>query len=94
MFGVDAANWGQDRRPSHRAVIAAAAASLGSVDTERFNRLKLMREKADYVGDPAHPELQRLFADYNAHDWADLAGEALTLARALLPRLRELPPAP
>ena len=53
-----------------------------------------MREKANYVRDPAHPEMQELFATYNARDWADLADEALAIARDLLPLLRQLPPAP
>lgn len=93
LFGVDAVDWERAWRPSHRAVIAAAAASISGVDAERFNRLKLMREKADYVRDPEHPELRQLFAANNARDWADLAEEALTIARALLPLLRRLPAA-
>lgn len=95
MFGVDAANWGQDGRPSHYAVISAAVASpVPRVDGERFNRLKLMREKADYVCDPAHPEIQELFSEYHVQDWAELANEALVIARNLLPYLRQLEPTP
>ena len=95
MFGDDAANWrGPGRRPSHRAVILAAERALPPDSVERFERLKAMREKADYVRDPAHPEMQALFASHNARDWADLADEALVIARDLLPLLRQLPPAP
>ena len=95
MFGVDAANWkGPGRRPSHRAVIIAAARTLPLESIDSFRRLKEMREMADYVRDPAHPEMQALFAVNNAHDWADLADEALTIARDLLPLLRQLPTPP
>ena len=95
MFGDDAANWGgPGRRPSHRAVIRAAAPALPPDSAYRFELLKWMREMADYVRDPAHPEMQQLFADRNARDWSDLADEALSIARDLLPLLRQLPPAP
>ena len=94
MFGVDAVNWGRDWRPSHRAVLAAASRALPPDSIIGFKRLKEMREKADYVSDPAHPEMLDLFAAGEAHDWAGLADEALTIARDLLPRLRQLPPAP
>ena len=95
MFGVDAANWrGRGRRPSHRAVIDAAERALPPDSADRFRRLKAMREMADYVRDPAHPEMQALFANRDAGDWSDLADEALTIARDLLPQLRQLPPAP
>ena len=95
MFGVDGANWGtQGRRPSHYAVIAAAAKfPLIGIDSDRFERLKLMREKADYLRDPAHPEVASLFARYSIGSWSELAGEALVIARDLLPRLRRLLPA-
>ena len=94
LLGVDAGGRERSRRPSHRSVIAVAVASPESgVDAEQFNRLKLMRENADYVRDPDHPETRRLFAASNVRDWADLANEALSIARALLPRLRTLPPA-
>ena len=87
-------NWGgPGRRPSHRAVITAAASALPPDLVYRFELLKRMREMADYVRDPAHPEMQALFADRNARDWADLADEALGIARDLLPLLRQLPPA-
>ena len=95
MFGVDAVNWkGPGRRPSHRAVITAATRTLPLELIDAFERLKEMREMADYVRDPAHPEMQALFSVNNARDWADLADEALTIARDLLPLLRRLPPAP
>ena len=94
LLGVDAGGRERSRRPSHRAVIAAAVASPESdVDSEQFNRLKLMRENADYVRDPDHPETLRLFAVNDVHDWPELANEALNIARALLPHLRTLPPA-
>ena len=92
LFGIDAVNWRRGRRPSHHVVMAAAVASPESgVDGDRFARLKLMREKADYVRDPDHPETRWLFAVSNARDWRELADEALTIARALLPHLRSLP---
>ena len=95
MFGDDAANWrGPGRRPSHRAVITAAERVLPPNAVGRLKRLKAMREMADYVRDPAHPEMQALFAARNARDWSDLANEALRTARDLLPQLRQLPPAP
>ena len=95
MFGDDAMNWrGPGRRPSHRAVITAAAGALPPDSVIRFEQLKEMREKADYVRDQAHPEIQQLFADHNARDWADLADQALRIARDLLPLLRQLPPTP
>ena len=95
MFGVDAANWrGRGRRPSHRVVIEAARRTLSPAAVDYFEQLKEMREKADYLRDPAHPEIQQLFADHNARDWADLADEALRIARDLLPLLRRLPTAP
>ena len=96
MFGDDAVNWrGRGRRPSHRAVIEAAERALPpGPASQRFKRLKAMREMADYIRDPAHPEMQALFAARNARDWADLADEALGIARDLLPLLRQLPPAP
>ena len=96
LFGADAVNWGTSGwRPSHRVVMEAAERALPpGVASQRFRQLKAMREKADYVGDPEHPEMQQLFADHNAHDWADIADEALTIARDLLPLLRRLPSAP
>ena len=95
MFGVDAVNWrGPGRRPSHRAVIRAAERALPPESADLFKRLKEMREKADYVRDPAHPEMQSLFAARDARNWSDLADEALAIARDLLPLLRQLPPAP
>ena len=98
LFGVDAAGWDPSgRRPSHWAVMGAVAASLAASRTderivERMTRLKLAREKADYVCDLLHPEVQEVFDDYNVGDWAGLANEELNLARSLLPFLRELAP--
>ena len=96
LFGVDAVNWGTEgRKPSHYAVIAAAAAFPEvDVDGQRFEWLKLMREKADYVRDPDHPEVRQLFTSYGVRDWGELASEALVIARNLLPILRQLLPAP
>ena len=65
-----------------------------NVDGQQFERLKLMREKADYIRDPLHPEIRLLFADQDVRDWAGLANEAMVIARDLLPYLRQLPPAP
>ena len=93
LFGVDAVNWGRGWRPSHYAVTTAVRAHVPGVMDRRFNRLKRMRENADYVRDPDHPETQLLFADHDVRDWAGLANEALVTARALLPHLRSLPSA-
>ena len=95
LFGIDAVNWGTSGwRPSHGQVIAAVrrAAPLDSASI-KLEQLKAMREKADYIFNPAHPEVQALFANHNVRDWAGLADEALAIARDLLPRLRQLPPA-
>ena len=92
LFGVDAVNWGAgSQRPSHYAVIAASvASSAGGIDGRPFIRLKLMREKADYLRDPDHSEVRQLFTSYNVRDWSELANEALAIARNLLPVLRQL----
>ena len=96
LFGVDAVNWGTPgQRPSHYAVIAASvASSAGGVDSRPFEWLKLMREKADYLRDPDHPEVRQLFTSYDVRDWGELANEALVIARNLLPVLRQLQPSP
>ena len=93
LFGVDAMNWRRGRRPSHRAVMEAVRSRAPRVMDEWFERLKLMREKADYVRDPDNLETRQLFAVNNVRDWAGLANEALATARALLPHLRSLPSA-
>lgn len=93
LFGVDAVRWGRGWRPSHRTVMEAVRPHMPDVIHERFDQLKLMRENADYVRDPDHPETQRLFSVLNTNDWAEFASDALTIARRLLPRLRTLPPA-
>ena len=96
LFGIDAVDWGaQGGRPSHYAVIAASvASSAGGIDGRPFRWLKQMREKADYVRDPDHPEVRQMFANYGVRDWAGLASEALVIARNLLPVLRQLQPTP
>ena len=93
LLGVDAGGRERNRRPSHYAIIATVRPHLTDVLTQSFDRLKRMRENADYVRDPDHPETLRLFADHGVRDWSELANEALTVARVLLPRLRTLPPA-
>lgn len=88
LFGVDAGGGG---RPSHWTVIASVAGA-GENDADRLRRLKRMREVADYVTDSSHPEVQRVFANSRASDWASLAGRALAVADMLIPRLRTLQP--
>ena len=51
-----------------------------------------MRGAADYVTDSLHPDVQRVFAENSVSDWAGLAARALSVAGALIPRLRTLPP--
>ena len=91
LFGVDA---GGGRRPSHWAVIKSVAAHQSrEEDAEELRKLKAMREAADYVTDSSHPDIQRVFAENSVSDWAGLAARALSVAGALIPRLRTLPPA-
>ena len=91
LFGVDA---GGGRRPSHAAVIKSIAAHPGGAeDADGLQELKAMREAADYVTDSLHPDVQRVFAESGVSDWPSLASRALTVADALIPRLRTLPPA-
>ena len=91
LFGVDA---GGGRRPSHTAVIKSIAAHPGGAeDADGLRELKAMREAADYVTDSSHPDVQRVFAESRVSDWASLADWALSIADALIPRLRTLPPA-
>ena len=90
LFGVDA---GGGKRPSHWAVIKAVAGHRGGEeDANDLRRLKRMREVADYVTDSSHPEVQGVFDENSASDWASLADWALAVAGALIPRLRALPP--
>ena len=48
-------------------------------------------EAADYVTDSLHPDVRRVFAENHVPDWASLADWALSIADALIPRLRTLP---
>ena len=92
LFGVDAVGWDSSgKRPSHVAVIGALGASSASSElVEALRRLKLAREKADYVCDPLHPEIRELLDDFNVAEWAELANETVVLARDLLPLLQAL----
>ena len=91
LFGVDA---GGGRRPSHRAVINSVDKAPGRRQDARMLRsLKRMREVADYVTDSSHPDVQGVFAENSVSDWASLADWALSIADAIIPRLRTLPPA-
>ena len=91
LFGVDA---GGGKRPSHWAVIKAVAGHRGGEeDADDLRRLKRMREVADYVTDSSHPEVQGVFDKNSASDWASLADWALSVADAVIPRLRALRPA-
>ncbi len=88
LFGVDAGGGG---RPSHWAVINSVARAEENA-ADRLRRLKRVREVADYVTDSSHPEVQGVFANGRASDWASLAGRALAVAHRLIPRLRALQP--
>ena len=90
LFGIDA---GGGKRPSHWAVIKAVSEHRGGEDANELRRLKRMREAADYVTDSSHPDVQRVFAENSVSDWASLADWALSIADAIIPRLRTLPPA-
>jgi len=91
LFGVDAGGGG---RPSHWAVIKAVAGRRGGEeDADELRKLKRMREIADYVTDPLHPEVQGVFADSRVSDWAGLAALALEIGGEVVPRLRRLSPA-
>ena len=91
LFGVDA---GGGRRPSHWAVIQAVSKRPdGENSAYGLWTLKAMREAADYVTDSLHPDIQRVFAESRVSDWASLADWALSIADALIPRLRTLQPA-
>ena len=69
-----------------------AAHQSGEEDAEELRKLKAMREAADYVTDSSHPDVQRVFAENSVSDWASLADWALSIADAIIPRLRTLPP--
>ena len=91
LFGVDA---GGGRRPSHWAVINSVdKAPSGHWDARLLQALKMMREVADYITDSLHPEVQERFGAARVEDWEGLAAATLTIAGALIPRLRRLPPA-
>ena len=91
LFGVDA---GGGRRPSHWAVIGIVAKTEGYDDeAEALWKMKRMREVADYVMDSLHPEVRRAFEESQVENWEGLAAATLTVAGALIPRLRRLPPA-
>ncbi len=91
LYGLDAERWRGGRRPSHIAVIAAAAEHLEARHVDALQRLKKMREVADYLCGDAHPETQHVFARERASDWRALANLALQIARDLLPVLRVMP---
>ena len=91
LFGVDA---GGGRRPSHWAVINSVdKAPSGHWDARLLQALKMMREVADYITDSLHPEVQERFGAARVEDWEGLAAATLTVAGALIPRLRRLPSA-
>ena len=94
LFGLDAAQWGvSGRRPSHRAVVRDLLqfSSIGDA-AEQLDRLRQMREIADYVRDPMHPEVQTQFSLNGASDWRELAQISLQRARDVFTALRSLPP--
>ena len=93
LFGLDAAQWGDRRRPSHRAVIRALMRRPSMRDVAyNLDRLRKTREIADYVRDDAHPEAQAMFRLYGASDWRELAQISLQRARDVFAALRSLPP--
>lgn len=93
LYGVDAARWTprNQRRPSHRAIVEEVAPILDRGDGNTLDRLKRMREIADYIRDPDHPEVQSIFRRESVGDWQGLAEQALNLARDILPTLQTMP---
>ena len=93
LFGLDAAQWGDRGRPSHRAVISALQRFPSMRDpAKQLNRLRKTREIADYVRDDAHPEVRALFRLYGVASWRELAQISLQRAHDVFAALRSLPP--
>ena len=95
LYGVDAAHWTtrNRRRPSHVAVVNEVVRALDRTSGAKLERLKHMREIADYIRDPDHPEVQTMFRRESVGDWQGLAEQALNLARDILPTLQTMPTA-
>ena len=93
LYGVDAAHWmtRNRRRPSHVAVVNEVVRALGRELGDMLERLKHMREIADYIRDPDHPEVRTIFRQESVSDWHGLATQALNLARDILPTLQTMP---
>ena len=93
LYGVDAARRTarNQRRPSHIAVVNEVVRALGREPGNRLDRLKHMREVADYIRDSDHPEVQSIFRRESVGDWQELAEQALNLARDILPTLQTMP---
>lgn len=96
LYGLDAERWSgrAGRRPSHIAVIAVVAERLETEHSDALQRLKKMREVADYIRDVDHPEAQSVFRRESVGGWEGLATEALSLARGLLPPLQAMSAVP
>ena len=92
LFGLDAAQRGERRRPSHRAVVRALMSRPLMRDIAyNLDRLRKTREIADYVRDDAHPEAQALFSLRGASNWRELAQISLSRARDVFAALQSMP---
>ena len=95
LYGPDAAHWSESpRRPSHRAVIEALRDDpVLKAIAPNVDKLRKMREVADYVCGNDHPEVLALLAKHGVSDWEGLANIALELARETIAALEESRPA-
>ena len=90
LFGPDAAQWGgRGGRPSHRAVVRALLGRPSMRDVA-YNLDRLMRETADYVRDPMHPEVQAQFRLHGVSGWRGLAQISLLRARDVFAALQSV----
>lgn len=58
---------------------------------DKLGSLKALRTAADYRSDDSHPEVQKLFKQYNVKSWDRLAEQAFTLTTDVLPELATVP---
>lgn len=106
LFGIDGVQLkrkdrerltGNKLASEHQCVSSAVARST-AIGTGRAKRLsdqltelKSMREQADYFRDSSGSDIAGIFQRYAVSDWHGLAGQAMVLAKALLPELSHLP---
>lgn len=89
-YGLDA-HTHQGRRPSHQAILRVVREQAGTDHARDLEDLKRMREVADYVLNSDHPEIRAVFTRATASNRSELADEAASLARDLLPSLQAIP---